>query len=58
MTIDELLEIYDGLTREQVKAVLEFAAHTLEAPAALPLMLILFDQGTPVAIRHPRWCRR
>ncbi len=33
MTIDELVEMYDGLTPEQVKAVLEFAARTLEAPA-------------------------
>lgn len=33
MTIDELVEMYDGLTREQVKAVLDFAARSLEAPA-------------------------
>ena len=33
MTIDELIEMYDGLTREQVKAVLDFAARSLEAPA-------------------------
>jgi uncharacterized protein (DUF433 family) len=33
VTIDELIELYDGLTREQVKAVLEFAARSLEAPA-------------------------
>jgi uncharacterized protein (DUF433 family) len=33
MTIDELVEMYDGLTRAQVKAVLEFAARSLEAPA-------------------------
>ena len=33
MTIDELVEMYDGLTREQVRAVLEFAARSLEAPA-------------------------
>jgi len=32
MTIDELVEMYDGLTREQVKAVLDFAARSLEAP--------------------------
>ena len=31
MTIDELVEMYDGLTREQVKAVLDFAARSLEA---------------------------
>ncbi len=33
ITIDELIELYDGLTREQVEAVLDFAARSLE-PAA------------------------
>ena len=33
MTIDELVEMYDGLAREQVKAVLDFAARSLEASA-------------------------
>jgi uncharacterized protein (DUF433 family) len=33
MTIDELIETYDGLTREQVQAVLEFAARSLNATA-------------------------
>ena len=36
MTIDVgrvLLELYDGLRREQVQAVLEFAAQSLQAPA-------------------------
>ena len=32
MTIDELLETYAGLTREQVQAVLDFTARSLEAP--------------------------
>ncbi len=32
LTIDKLLELYDGLTREQVQAVLEFAAQSLQAP--------------------------
>jgi uncharacterized protein (DUF433 family) len=36
MSIDELVEMYDGLTREQVRAVLEFAARSLEAPAQAP----------------------
>ena len=31
MTVDELLETFDGLTREQVQAVLQFAARSLEA---------------------------
>ena len=30
VTIDELIELYDGLTREQVEAVLDFAARSLE----------------------------
>jgi len=32
MTIDELVKTYDGLTREQFEAVLEFAARSLESP--------------------------
>jgi uncharacterized protein (DUF433 family) len=33
VTIDELVELYDGLTRDQVKAVLDFAARSLAAPS-------------------------
>ena len=33
MTIKELVETYDGLTREHVEAVLEFAARSPETPA-------------------------
>ncbi|MEO8727629.1 MAG: DUF433 domain-containing protein [Acidobacteriaceae bacterium] len=33
LAIGDLLKMYDGLTREQVQAVLEFAAQSLEAPA-------------------------
>jgi uncharacterized protein (DUF433 family) len=36
MSVDELVEEF-GVTREQVQAVLQFAAHTAEAPAAGPL---------------------
>jgi uncharacterized protein (DUF433 family) len=32
VTIDELVDLYAGLTREQVKAVLDFAARSLGAP--------------------------
>jgi uncharacterized protein (DUF433 family) len=35
ITIDELVALYDGLTREQVQAVLDFAARSLETPPAL-----------------------
>ncbi len=33
LTLDEVVALYDGLTREQVKAVLEFAAQSLESPS-------------------------
>ncbi|MGC1414581.1 MAG: DUF433 domain-containing protein [Candidatus Acidiferrum sp.] len=32
LNIDQIIELYDGLTREQVQAVLDFAAQSLEAP--------------------------
>lgn len=32
LTIDEIVELYDGLTREQVQAVMDFAAQSLEVP--------------------------
>jgi uncharacterized protein (DUF433 family) len=34
LSMDEVVGLYDGLTREQVKAVLEFAAESLEIPSA------------------------
>ena len=33
LRIDEIVKMYDGLTREQVSAVLDFTAHSLEAPS-------------------------
>jgi uncharacterized protein (DUF433 family) len=33
LTVDEIVATFDGLTREQVKAVLDFAAQSLAAPA-------------------------
>jgi uncharacterized protein (DUF433 family) len=33
LTIDDLVDLYDGLTKEQVEAVLDFTARSLEAPA-------------------------
>ena len=33
VSIDELIQLYDGLTREQVQAVLDFAARSLEVPS-------------------------
>ena len=32
--VDDILMWYDGLNREQVKAVIEFAARSLDAPVA------------------------
>jgi uncharacterized protein (DUF433 family) len=35
--IDDIMEWFDGLDREQVKAVIEFAVHSLDkAPAYVP----------------------
>lgn len=33
MTIDEIAATFEGLTRDHIKAVLDFAAHSLETPA-------------------------
>jgi uncharacterized protein (DUF433 family) len=35
LDIEEIVNLYDGLTREQVKAVLDFAAQSLSSPARL-----------------------
>ena len=32
LTIDEVVKLFDGLSHEQVKAVLDFAAQSLSAP--------------------------
>jgi uncharacterized protein (DUF433 family) len=34
MSIDEVVQLYDGLTREQVQSVLEFAARSLDPALA------------------------
>jgi uncharacterized protein (DUF433 family) len=34
-SIDDIMEWYDGLDREQVKAVIEFAVRSLDTPPAL-----------------------
>lgn len=33
LTIDEIVQMFEGLTHDQVKAVLDFAAHSLESSA-------------------------
>ena len=35
LTIDQIVRMFDGLTREQIKDVLDFTAHSLQAPASL-----------------------
>jgi uncharacterized protein (DUF433 family) len=35
LTLDQIVDMFDGLTRDQVKAVLDFTAHSLEVPASL-----------------------
>ena len=34
-TIDQIVEMFDGLTQEQVKAVLDFAAQSLAMPSSV-----------------------
>ena len=48
--LDNILEWFDGLDREQVKAVIEFAARAWTHQRRT-LMRVLFDQATPVPIR-------
>jgi len=36
MTIDEIVQLYDGLTREQIQSVLQFAVRSLAIPAPTP----------------------
>ena len=33
LTIGQIVHMFDGLTREQVRTVLDFTAHSLEVPA-------------------------
>lgn len=33
LTIDQIVEMFEGLRREQVQSVLEFAAQSVQAPA-------------------------
>jgi len=35
LRIDQIVRMFDGLTREQVKAVLDFTARSLEAPSSV-----------------------
>ena len=35
LTLNQIVEMFDGLTQDQVKAVLDFAAQSLSAPAHL-----------------------
>ena len=35
MDVEEVTETYEGLTRDQIKAVLEFVARSLETPVSV-----------------------
>jgi uncharacterized protein (DUF433 family) len=35
LTVDEIVAMFEGLRRDQLIAVLDFAAHTLKAPATI-----------------------
>lgn len=34
LTIDQIVQMFDGLTSEQVRTVLDFAVHSLEVPSS------------------------
>lgn len=34
LTVDEIVGMFEGLTRQQIRAVLDFAAQSLSAPAS------------------------
>ena len=34
LTVDQIVKMFDGLTIQQVKTGLDFAAHSLQAPAS------------------------
>ncbi len=36
MTLHEIVQLYDGLTREQIQSVLQFAVRSLAVPALTP----------------------
>jgi uncharacterized protein (DUF433 family) len=46
-SIDAIMEWYDGLYREQVRSVIEFAARSLDKPRRSDTDAVLFDQATP-----------
>ena len=43
MSIDEIVRLYDGLTREQVQSVLAFAAQSLQVPALTATLLSYWE---------------
>lgn len=53
-TIDEFLEWFPGVTREQAKTVLEYASRSLGDPLAAgrPSMRILLDHNVPERLRR------
>jgi hypothetical protein len=53
LTIDQIVKMFDGLSREQVRTVLDFARTQPEGFCFYKLMLILFEQGAPVELDLP-----
>jgi uncharacterized protein (DUF433 family) len=51
MTVDELIETFDGLTREQIQ-ISGIRCTQPGSAGTSAVMRILFDQGTPVPIRR------
>ena len=51
-SIEEIIEQFH-VTREQVQAVLEFAARSLDAPAPVPIGATTSTNAHPLRPRHP-----
>jgi uncharacterized protein (DUF433 family) len=45
LSIDPILAVCDGLTREQINAVLDFAAHSLSSPSLARQCEFYLTQG-------------
>jgi uncharacterized protein (DUF433 family) len=50
--VEDFLDWFPGVSREQVSAVLRYAEESLAAAWNIRQMRILFDQGTPVPLRR------
>ena len=48
LTINEIVQMFDGLTREQVQAVLDFTAHSLETSTPIAPIADRIRWTTPI----------